>query len=121
MWPVVCSGAIKRHYKVDALILLDAYKLSYWLITTLTSYFILHSESDCDCAIVIHSILEIVRGISDEGENVEIIGILTHNSVCCIHPSLEFVDLSRQLFLRQPGAIMTTAECRELGSCPLLK
>ena len=46
MWPVVSSGAIKRHYEVDALILLDAYKLPYWLITTLTSYFIPHSESD---------------------------------------------------------------------------
>ena len=39
-------------------------------------------------AIVVHSILEIVRGISDEGGNVEIRGILAHNSVCCVDPSL---------------------------------
>ena len=77
MWPVVCSGAIKRRYKLDALILLDAYKLSYWLITTLTSYFNLHSLEVIKLqmaaelpAIVVHSILEIVRGISYEGKNV---------------------------------------------------
>ena len=45
-------------------------------------------------AIVVHSILEIVKRTSSEGENVEIRGILTHNSVCCIHPSLFIVDLS---------------------------
>ena len=38
--------AIKRHYKVNALILLEAYKNSYWLITKLTSYFGMHSGSD---------------------------------------------------------------------------
>ena len=52
-------------------------------------------------AIVVHFILEIDRGISDEGENVETRGILTHNSVCCIHPSLSILDLSRQFFLRK--------------------
>ena len=39
-------------------------------------------------AIVVHSILEIVRGISDEGENVEIRGILTHNSVSILCTSI---------------------------------
>ena len=39
-------------------------------------------------AIAFHSILEIVRGISYEGESVEIRDFGIHNSVCCIHPSL---------------------------------
>ena len=73
MWPVIYSGAIKRHYKVDALIQLDAYKLFYWLITTLASYFSLVIKLQMAAelpAIVVHCMLKIVRGISDEGENV---------------------------------------------------
>ena len=52
-------------------------------------------------AIVVHSILEIVRGLSYERENVEIIEICPHNSVCCINPSLKIVDLLCQFYLRK--------------------
>ena len=38
-------------------------------------------------AIAVHSILEIVRGIGYEGENVDNRKLRTHNSGCCIyHP-----------------------------------
>ena len=47
---------------------------------------------------MVHSILEIVRGISNEGKNVEIRDCRTHNSIYCIHPSLLIVDLLCQFF-----------------------
>ena len=58
-------------------------------------------------AIVVHSILEIVRGISYEGENIEIRDFWTHNSVCCIHPSLSIVDLLCQFILRKHKKMKT--------------
>ena len=52
-------------------------------------------------AIVVHSILEIVLGVSYAAGNVTIRDFLTHNSVCCIHPFLLIVDLLCQFFLRK--------------------
>ena len=85
--PLGHIAAIKFCHKDNGLILLNAYKLSNWLITKLSIFLVytlevikLQMAAELP-AIVVHSILEIVRWISYEGKNVEIRGFSRQISV----------------------------------------
>ena len=88
-----CSLEIKENIIELIQSQLAIYKLSYWLITELTVCSSLLPKSHeivngCEPpAIVAHSILEKVRGMSYEVVNVRIRSFSRPISVFCTHPS----------------------------------